>query len=201
MTIISKFKDYYDYLTGMWGIDPKAILDRSRYTKTPDIIHEGDCVRFFICGFRVDGYFKEGRWHYGEDLYKFEREYKFSRWLHNIRSGDGEIGSRTVSVPAYKDRFSPRQEYHTLNVDIVRYPYLRCPNEKENTAILIQKGSKYFPNPILKDYNMGSLLPPESIYLMLTDWLLREVEVPNTQTNKEKILAHGFDYKTSFRKM
>ena len=28
MKIISKFKDFYDYLTGVYGVDPKLVLDR-----------------------------------------------------------------------------------------------------------------------------------------------------------------------------
>lgn len=31
MKIISKFKDYYDYLQGIYGQDPKATYERSRH--------------------------------------------------------------------------------------------------------------------------------------------------------------------------
>ena len=35
MKIISKFKDYYDFLQGIYGVDPLLVLDRTKGTPNP----------------------------------------------------------------------------------------------------------------------------------------------------------------------
>ena len=59
MKIISKYKDYYDYLQGIWGMDEKLTLDRTEYTTTPSLKSSLShphlsIVRFYICGWVVE---------------------------------------------------------------------------------------------------------------------------------------------------
>lgn len=69
MKIISKFKDYYDYLIGVYGQDPLKVLDRTKYKtydknlinvyprySVPDEIYVDDIMVYF-CG---DYYFIGG---------------------------------------------------------------------------------------------------------------------------------------------
>ncbi len=73
MKIISKFKDYYDYLVGVYGIDEKLILDRTEFYPTSRFVSPNDSkVTFFICGYQVDGLYRDGRFYYGGDLAQFE---------------------------------------------------------------------------------------------------------------------------------
>jgi hypothetical protein len=44
------------------------------------------------------------------------------------------------------------------------------------------------------------MLSPDEIWIELSNWLSRTVEIPDNMTNKEKIISAGFDLKTSFRK-
>ena len=80
MKIISKFKDYYDYLQGVWGMDEKLALDRTDYSSTPDYTTNTsmviDLVRFYVCGVVVEGVYyqekanKPGEFLYGEQIEK-----------------------------------------------------------------------------------------------------------------------------------
>ena len=52
--------------------------------------------------------------------------------------------------------------------------------------------------PIFKEYEFHKVFSAEKIWLLLSEWLGKEKEV-NNFPDKEKILAHGFDLKSSFR--
>lgn len=68
MKIISKFKDYYDYLVGIYGVDEKLILDRTKFTSLRFEPTENTRLIFYICGMRVEGIYKNGKFLYGDDL-------------------------------------------------------------------------------------------------------------------------------------
>jgi hypothetical protein len=53
--------------------------------------------------------------------------------------------------------------------------------------------------PILKDYDVVSIFPPEKLWTMIYDFLSKNKDIENKQSDKEKIISKGFDYKHSFR--
>jgi hypothetical protein len=56
--------------------------------------------------------------------------------------------------------------------------------------------------PILKNFGIPNLFNSREMYSKIYDflgWLKDNPVPPNNQTNKEKIVAHGFDVKKSFR--
>jgi hypothetical protein len=60
----------------------------------------------------------------------------------------------------------------------------------------------YWRLPLLSDFKFGKYLAAEEIYKEIytfISWLKDHPEIPNNQTDKEKILTHGFDLKDSFR--
>jgi hypothetical protein len=77
MKILSKYKDYYDYLQGIWGMDEKLVLDRTDYTPTPDYTSNYpitspivSLIRFYICDMVVEGvYYQKKAWEQGEFLF------------------------------------------------------------------------------------------------------------------------------------
>ena len=80
------------------------------------------------------------------------------------------------------------------------------PSTKIDCPILFVRKNPYGHDeyeifPILKDYNVGKVISPERIWIMLSEWLAKEKPIENKQTDKEKIVSKGFDIKTSFRKM
>ena len=56
-------------------------------------------------------------------------------------------------------------------------------------------------NPLLKSTFIPSIIPPETIWIDVENYIssLNNDKVHDNMTNKEKILSHGFDLKTSFR--
>jgi len=181
MKIISKFKDYYDFQQGTIGVDNKLVLDRTKFTTTPygyNIVKdEVEKITFFICDYKVEGAYYKGEFLYGEDLGKIEGSYS------------GKYGV------TYTDKWGHSR---TINKHS-QYLGKESPNRKHDCPILIQDWAGYSLHPILKDYNIQKVFNPFQIWILLSEWLAKEPEIVNNQTNEEKILSHGFDKKTSFR--
>jgi hypothetical protein len=74
-------------------------------------------------------------------------------------------------------------------------------NEKYNIPILLQVHDRIYPFPQLDKIGFNRQMSPQEIYLKLSDWLSPKDNIENNMTDKEKIQSHGFDLKSSFRKM
>lgn len=205
MKIISKFKDYYDYLQGVYGIDEKLILDRTKFVNKSHYAENG-VVRFFICGLVVEGLFRDGKFWYGKELEQFSQK-QYHNWgnsgnyyyvpankAHPIYGGsDSKV---LMSPMKFKDWMSIQQPVSYKNkTEVV------CPNDKLNCPIIVTTcyGDGYDLNPILSEYQIRKVFSPQEIWFMLTEWLGREKQIKEMRTDKEKILSNGFDLKTSFR--
>lgn len=203
MKIISKFKDYYDYLQGIYGIDEKLVLNRttytyiSRFTDGKLMINEYDKCTLFITDLKIQGIYIQGEWRYGEEILNF---------LENVKTYNQDDDTYSLRIPKYAKNWN---RFSSNTITILKYPvvdvlhhndYYKCP-------ILLIKGyhkntdKKYLCNlnPILKEYNIQKIFTSEQIWILLSNWLSKVKEIPNTQTNKEKILSAGFDLKSSFR--
>lgn len=210
MKIISKFKDYYDFLQGIYGIDEKLILDRTNFiNKFP--YGENAVVRFFICGMVIEGLFRDGKFWYGKELEQFSDK-KHHFWgksgnyyfvKHDSNKMYGGSDSRVLKSPMKFEDWISMQE--TIAYKNKTEPI--CPNDKYNCPIIV---SSYFRNscesndghemnPILSEYQFHKVYSAEQIWRMLTEWLGREKQIKEMRTDKEKILSNGFDLKTSFR--
>lgn len=227
MKIISKCKDYYDYLQGVWGIDEKLVLDRTEYTPTPDYVVGFSPVisllRFYICGMVVEGVYyqeksyKQGIYLFGKDIYDVlkDRLAKEDVSMRKWRDTDRYYYIERTQRPEYGltlfrvlkepvDFFSLDHEPTWNRTDRKK---IECPNDLLNCPILIENlpkdkeydVSKCSKFPMLTDYNFHKVYSAHDIWLMLGEWLGREKTIPNNQTNSEKIQSNGFDLKTSFR--
>jgi hypothetical protein len=194
MKIIDKRnrKDYYDYLTGIYGIDEKLILDRRGGT---NIQFYPDVIRLHIAGYIVEGICIDKKFYYGEALNKFKVKKDTRRWLskHYKRNYDKSIAIK-FQGSIWREEWVYLEPVKSLD-DM---------NIKENCPILIETGynNDYSPFPILKEMNLGSFIKPEIIYQWLTEWLSNQIfarEKSEPMTNNEKIISKGFDNKTSFR--
>ena len=74
MKIISKYKDYYDYLVGIYGEDPKLVLDRR---DNDFFTYKKNKIQLFIAGNIIDGYCDGDKIYYGEDLEQFKSDYRY----------------------------------------------------------------------------------------------------------------------------
>ncbi len=196
MRIISKFKDYYDYLKGVYGEDPKLILDRTDFFSLDTPTATSMCT-LYIGDYQVDVIWIDGKAYSGKDIEPFDTPVKKRRF--------------SWSWERYDDTSHYRVKYKVGNTFYTLYPLrapLRLENSptyKENCAILYSdKKDEYIKNPILREYDIQVTLPAYDVWLYLSEWLgrqitLNEKEVP-IGDDKTRILSHGFDIKTSFRK-
>lgn len=215
MKIVGKVKDYFDYLQGVWGMDEKRTLDRTVFTKLEltETSNEQP-LSFYIGDWLYQGYFRKGRFYYGNEelneiaedeekgggYYWYARQEKMKEYrLIYDRSSNPSRPHWVAKFPIFLGEESPT---NALNCPIlcsakVGFWYT---NENLPTNIIQHEKVWYAKNPILKDVDLPRYLPAQKIWEILIDWLGKEKVIPNTQTDKEKIVGAGFDLKTSFRK-
>lgn len=191
MKIISKFKDYYDYLVGIYGVDEKLVLDRTEFTSPSIELTENSKVRFYICGFIVEGLFKNGKFLYQDELIPYCKEHNKRRFWWNSYM--------------YEDFYHINDQYilkKPIKSKVDHNEKLKCPILKvEIMKKLFNDDNNFSKFPILKAYDFHKVFSAEEIWLMLSEWLGRERPIVNKLTNNEKIITHGFDLKTSFRNL
>ncbi len=180
MKIISKYKDYYDYLSGIWGEDPKIILDRRKHQQYEFFNNEDDKIgSIFLCGYQIDFVYKKGKFIYLDELkdyYKVYRHYFSKDSIQKVHVGNYSY--------ALTEIIKDEKQY----------------NIKENCPILLRIYSNdFFHYPKLQDLDFIKVMKPEDIYLKLSEYLSPKEVINNNQTDIEKLITHGFDKKISFR--
>lgn len=186
MKIIAKHKDYYDYLQGINGIDELLVLDRTNCYYNTNIFTENDYICLIVCGIKFEGIYKSGKFRYGKDI-------------ENYLSDKDEIYDNNYRIYTKKYRYSyidiqKKEEIYDNDLEYPIYVSFRQEKYSKNLTEL-----KKFP--ILKQYDFHNVYSAEEIWIHISNWLSRSKNIPNNQTNKEKIVSAGFDLKTSFRKM
>jgi len=193
MKIISKYKDYYDYLQGIYGIDNKIILDRREgevfnidylkpYRKNTYTIIKLAICNELIC-VAID---YNGRTYCGKSLAN-KLVYKYS---HRDNKLVGSLPNEfNDHITIHTDL-----EYTDLNTKC------NCPIIGLNLALY---GGDIVKFPRLSDFNIASMYSAEQIFKDLYTWIEEHkiIDKPDNRTDIEKIISAGFDKKTSFRKM
>lgn len=205
MKIISKYKDYYDYISGIYGEDPKLILDRREFDyNTYRFQGSGiDMVTLFIAGFRVEGVYKDGNFYYGGELAKIGT-------IKNVTKSKyyWDWSNKYYEALYYVVKNETNNPYWVLGEIVKDKDKI---NDREGCPILIRSkmgGRTDQINvenfPILQDLGLASFIPPETIHRWLSDWLSgieneNEKERGITITNIDKLESKGFNKITSFR--
>lgn len=202
MKIISKYKDFYDYLMGIRGVDPKVILDRRE-----GVVHKPidlqpiafekkyRVIKIAICGMLYVGVrAKGGRYYWGKDLLKLgrvEKKWFSDKDMLHIKDTDIYLPLENESVD-FNDN---------LNCPIL---FISGGGNKEfRKGRWIRPSIVYVKYPKLEVYGVQKWYSPESLYTDLSNWISSRNEevVVDNRTDKEKIQNAGFDKKTSFRNM
>ena len=113
MKIISKYKDFYDFLSGIYGEDPLIVLNRLDFTMptfydsmNPNYIEEGK-IQLYIGGFLIEAYYKNDKIYYGEDLKQFAVVQKRSKWYYKYHSSDNDSKpEESVTIKIEKSRYN-----------------------------------------------------------------------------------------------
>lgn len=198
MKIISKYKDYYDYLIGVFGEDSKLILDR-RGGGNKFILNDGEVVIVCIGNKRIEGIYKDDNFYYGSDLKKFHNESKISLW--GLKSWGRKYDNTKDIIYTYS--------YFKHSIDFILSKVIlnTTLNSENNCAILLYRTNikgelvETFRFPILKDLNIPSILSARDAWIILNDYLSSQIKEPVVPIgdNNIRIQSHGFDLKTSFR--
>lgn len=195
MKIISKYKDYYDYLQGIYGVDEKLVLDRRKAEHTK--YHSEGKHTFVIGDLMVDSFYLNDKFYCGEsDMIKLggtrnknERQPNIVSYnIPFIDSFGRKVTSNVCVTPYGKGRPDNKFDEYAIYEIVFRNPYSQ---------------SEASPYPILENYGIQRVLKPHDIWIELSAWLgkqatKREPEVP-VGDDKVRILSAGFDLKTSFR--
>lgn len=169
MKIIGGKKDYFDYLVSYYGYDDHLVWDRRN--KGALNYKGADNFIFHICGQTIPVLKKK-------DVFIF--------------SPDSPL--LTNSWNDHYDREWMRkwhQKPSKLNAEL-RQPVL-CETGFYNSEPFV---------PCLSDFGFASHIDANEMYQRIyafLGWLKDNPAPPDNQTDKEKIVSHGFDKRTSFR--
>lgn len=184
MKILSKYKDYYDYLQGIRGMDEKVILDRTKgQSLNYKLLKDGDKHTFIICGNRYEIFYFDGKYYTNAQLVSLGKQaVQKSGYL----SGYEIIDLTPEREKRFKEWGFDRQKEN--------YSHIKCP-------IVKIKGNygDYIEFPKLSEFNFGSIISAEEIWDQIYNWQCQVPEHKSNQTNSDKIVSHGFDLRESFR--
>ncbi|MFT4022773.1 MAG: hypothetical protein QM664_03185 [Flavihumibacter sp.] len=211
MKIYSKYKDYYDYLAGIYGEDALLVLDRR--SGDAKIVLPFDTVATLFIGKKViQGLYKNGQFFWGDELKKmaedsaFATRRKISPWRQQNSKGmplvfNLEQHGRSIWQYVYHTHLEEPGE--DLKKELAR------DFEKHHYAIdyaicMHAAGIGLFPYPKLENIAVGKMIPAEIIWRELSDFLSAKNQEPEKDiplgNDTQRMLSHGFDLKTSFRK-
>lgn len=193
MKILSKYKDYYDWCVGKFGMDEKMVLDRTKnyYPNTrkyedQSIVNE---YTLAICGELFYIIFYKGKaYHTQEELFELnDYFYKHDR-----------------SKILFRKRHRWYKQYWdsgTLDWFMLEKNGKTDANDKYNIPTLLKIGRNDWQGILLSEFQVGKYISPEEMFQTVYSWISskKDISIPNKQTNKEKILSHGLDYIKSFR--
>jgi len=200
MYILSKYKDYYDYLMGIYGVDKKLILDRRNSESF--LLPETGKIIFYIAGYVIECLVNNDTFYYGDalkpfimDKFKTKKWWKGWKWLssHKLRNYEKSYHIKFIG------KYNIEEDWYYLEPEID----LEKINIKYNCPILIKTSYGISKYPKLATLKLPTFVPSEMIYEMLSGWLSQQITDKEKQTkdipDSLKIESKGFDKKRSFR--
>lgn len=201
-------KDYYDYLSGIYGIDNDIVYDRVkshvfRLYENGDVyfIKErlyNDCHKktykkyHYVDGKSVYGVISEGVKHY------FVLEVGYQHYLFMVERYLDEY-EQVQLEPQLIDKFTVTDKKSVAPVSIIPVDYYHLYKEspkigKYNLRFEIQ-------NPILSGTWITSFIQAEDIYNEIYNYLIsiREPNIIDNRNDIQRLESKGFDKKVSFR--
>lgn len=192
MKIICKFKDYYDFVAGIYGTDKTIVYERihsaienfsgGKWSKVPlnDKWFSLDRVDYRLLAVCGKVYF----------IAKYNDDFYFGQQANCLLD--------KIYDKWGKSDFKRRIGLHNTETDL---------NNIQNCPILLCKTDCYCKlyavgkNVRLSDYSFGSIVEPLTVFTQISEFLTRQSEIVDDRTDFQKNQAFGFDPKISFRKM
>lgn len=221
MKILSSYKDYYDYLTGIYGEDPLIILDR-RIHKQPYFIHNTNNpikeYSLFIGNYCVDFLTYNGIPYFGEAVktipgVKTKMGKDLLSWQINLN--ERRYGMTWDKLLKYEPiEVSWTNFNHIEHSLIPLIPFKRKRPVELDDSIVISLGvyndryraAKYkieSEYPILENLSLNKFIKPDVVYQWIVEYLAEQNMKREThedlRSDIQKIEGKGFDKRTSFR--
>lgn len=187
MKIISKFKDYYDYLSGIYGQDEKLVYYRNGEPKTESSFyytHHSDdrLIEFNICNKLYFGlYTKELGW-------VTDTEFIFNYIVNDAYLRKWYHGNLSIKLKLWLD-------------------YSHNSHFKQGMEAVNKVDSPIYCKNIGSDFNLSQtfipkLIPATDLYLSIVDFISpKDTIIKTNPTDMNLFESKGFDKKTSFRKV
>ncbi len=200
MYIISKYKDYYDYLAQIYGVDKKVV-----YFRKPETIDEG---HEYSTDIRIERNGVSNLYYVYHDkiwvcdkcfpVIYVRRELTDYGWFYysyeDLIEVWPELKSRTTRYKWY-DR-SMLAEHLSDTCSVLKL------NTKYDSPQLWAHHNSIHKDILLKDCDFQCMMSPEQVFQNVSMWVSAKPEPPQTvPTDMHRFEAKGFDKKTSFRNM
>lgn len=198
MRIIDKQKDFYDYLVGEYGIDPLYTYVRTSPNPNNDYLIKGT-LEYFNSNKKL--------------MYDIPKQ-RFPRYTLDdlcFKKFYGILIHLEVIIGFHRFIFSCNRyiENDKIHKEIKWVEDTNKFERKSQAPIYISYPDRYnivgnakhvLENPILQAYGLASYFDPHDVWRWIVEYLasLKEVEA-KPLSDKEKVVSHGFDLKTSFR--
>ena len=195
MKILSKRKDYYDYLVGKYGIDEMIVYDRRDCTV---LAHDEYNIAF------------SKKKLYNDKPKREVMSYHNGKYISEMVGLRSELfitygkKTRKFLVERYLDALGNVRISHK-EVPLEGLDFRRCSNdrEKRDAPIFIKIAfiESYIDNPILDGTWLPCYISPEEIYTEVYNYLLMKSakKIEDNRSDVEKMESKGFDKVSSFR--
>lgn len=218
MKLISKGKkDYYDYLTGFYGIDEDVVYDRSESHVFRSGIHPEDPEWFDTSKRYNDIHLrpvkkyrqKKGAFGRGEIVTVMEGrvselilEVGYERYRFSINRYLDDNDNVKLDVKLIEKAHSSKKFIDGVPVLMVSISGVTSYRELANMEL---NHSRYYiyKNPIMMYTWIPKFIPADEMYNLIYNYLIstKDKKIEDNRTDVQKLESKGFDKKTSFRNM
>lgn len=188
MILLRKRTDYYDYLIGVYGRDEKKVFDR-KLDLTSDEIYFEDVSKW-----RNTNIY---------DLYVCNRMYR----VEQVKKGVWELHKFHKVNTDYAGQRRHYRESQVSGLNDFEY-YIPRPSRMMSDSPICIRGTFHRQDnlegltPILSTFGIPSVMSAEELYSEIDMYIGARMaikEQENSQDDKNKLIAKGFDDKISFR--
>ncbi len=207
MYIVDKNRDYYDYLSHIYGLDKRIVFDRRGSIKLSDedIVNVTNYLRY--------------RWYGNNNDYFIILEIGNVQYLieiSKIKSKEIELIEKFIScsmeiIYVFRNNIHYYESYISIRGANIksRWKWKKSTKKREyilndnyKDIITAYNNDRSIDLPILAETQITSLINEEEIWKELQNYISslnndKDVSIP--MTDVEKAVNHGFDKKTSFR--
>jgi len=191
VVIISKYKDFYDYLQGIYGIDKNIVFERN--SNSSQTYYNNTFYEFHIMGKIYGGFLFENKWIYDfQELNNIVENWK-TIVIPKLQRSNWEY----EKIRKYLSKFDGNFYYQNI---IITDWKLSKENLKQDCPILLYINSGWDKFPKLVDTFIPKVISAHDMYISLGEWCSKkDVEIKNFPTDMNRFESKGFDKKKSFR--